>query len=429
MRIALLGASFDTDNLGVAALACGTVSSICCSHPDAQISLIDYAKNPSTYGVLHARGVVFVDLVNIRFSWRLYLRNNIALLILAALFLKAIPSRKWRLRLGGMNRTIRSMQQADFACSIAGGDSFSDIYGLGRLVYVSLPQLLALLLDRPLVLVPQTLGPFQGLPAKMIARFILTRARVAYSRDIEGMTAARNLLNGSRARLEFGYDMGFGLEPGIRSERIPAALQSPEPDVPVVGLNVSGLLYMGGYTRGNMFGLKADYPAMMGTLVELFVRRHGCRLMLLPHVYGNSESDLEACREIWHRAGTECRSRLILVDGVYDQHEIKALAGKCDFFVGSRMHACIAALSQAVPAVGLAYSRKFRGVFASIGMEELVVDLRDLDHEGALAAIDRLYRRRNEFQPILRNRAGAARQSVLSLFGGNAFERSAAAVR
>jgi polysaccharide pyruvyl transferase WcaK-like protein len=38
-----------------------------------------------------------------------------------------------------------------------------------------------------------------------------------------------------------------------------------------------------------------------------------------------------------------------------------------DFFCGSRMHACIAAVSSGVPTVPISYSRKFTGLFESLG--------------------------------------------------------------
>ena len=47
---------------------------------------------------------------------------------------------------------------------------------------------------------------------------------------------------------------------------------------------------------------------------------------------------------------------------------MKYLIGQCDFFVGSRMHSCIAAVSQCVPAVSIAYSDKFIGVMATLGL-------------------------------------------------------------
>jgi polysaccharide pyruvyl transferase WcaK-like protein len=102
--------------------------------------------------------------------------------------------------------------------------------------------------------------------------------------------------------------------------------------------------------------------------------------------------------------------------GEYDQHEIKAVIGNCDFFVGSRMHACIAALSQGIPCVGVAYSMKFAGVFESVGMEEWIVDGRDTEGDAAITKILDLYARRNEVRAGLRLRADAARAQLKEVF-------------
>jgi polysaccharide pyruvyl transferase WcaK-like protein len=40
--------------------------------------------------------------------------------------------------------------------------------------------------------------------------------------------------------------------------------------------------------------------------------------------------------------------------------------------MGARMHACIAAFSASVPVVPMAYSRKFAGLFGSLGYDETV---------------------------------------------------------
>ena len=44
----------------------------------------------------------------------------------------------------------------------------------------------------------------------------------------------------------------------------------------------------------------------------------------------------------------------------YDQHAIKSIIGRCDFFIGSRMHACIAALSQKIPTAAVAIVKNSR---------------------------------------------------------------------
>ena len=417
--IVLLGAGFSTPNMGVWALASGAIASALHSFPDAKIYLLDYGKDPARYAVKHQGGTADVELMNIRFSKKIYLQKNIARLILTALILRWVPSNRLRDRVIDQNPCLKVIDSAEIIGSIAGGDSFSDIYGIGRLIYVALPQILVLALLKPLVLLPQTIGPFEGAFGKAIARYILGRAKKIYSRDREGMEAASRLVGGDYNRMGFCYDMGFVLEPQIAKERVPTWLAEHNGGVPLVGLNISGLLYMGGYTQNNMFGLKADYRKLIHDLIEHFVRKYHAQVMLVPHVFGQgegSESDLDASREIYRGVGNSLRKNLHLIEEEYDQHEIKALIGRCDFFIGSRMHACIGALSQSVPAVGLAYSKKFIGVFKSIGKEELVADLSESDHQSVLEAVERAFECRLEFQAQLQAKMPEVRASVMGLF-------------
>lgn len=419
LTVGLLGASFETKNLGVAALACGTAASIFHSYPDARLFLIDYALEPATYKVKHPGGIATVELVNIRFSKRFYLRNNIAYLLFLAICLRLLPSRKWRTHIQRHNHVLTAIQDADIIASIAGGDSFSDIYGIRRLIYVALPQVLVMILGKPLALLPQTVGPFQGAFARAVARSIIKRSRMVYTRDPEGVESIRRITGRDSERLAFSYDMGFALEPHIKSERIPGWIAGYDQNIPLVGLNVSGLLYIGGYTRCNMFGIRSDYSRLIYDLIELLVRKHGVHVMLVPHVFGtgeDSESDVIACRKVYNDVGDRMRDALHLVEEEYDQHEIKALIGCCDFFMGSRMHACIAAISQCVPAVGLAYSSKFHGVFKSVGMEEMVIDIRGCEGNAVVTAVDRAYQRRSELRAKLEANIPNVRASVLGLF-------------
>jgi polysaccharide pyruvyl transferase WcaK-like protein len=112
----------------------------------------------------------------------------------------------------------------------------------------------------------------------------------------------------------------------------------------------------------------------------------------------------------------EVRARARIVTREYDQHEIKGVIGQCDFFIGSRMHSCIAALSQGVPCVAVAYSRKFAGVFESVGMESWVVDAREATNEEAVARILDLYRQRASVRAGLLRRAEEARGRLREVF-------------
>jgi len=112
----------------------------------------------------------------------------------------------------------------------------------------------------------------------------------------------------------------------------------------------------------------------------------------------------------------ELRARVRIVTREYDQYEIKGVIGYCDFFIGSRMHACIAALSQGIPCVGIAYSMKFEGVFDSVCMGDWVVDGRSTTNEKAIRRILQLYRRRDSVRVELAQQANMARSRLREIF-------------
>jgi len=110
------------------------------------------------------------------------------------------------------------------------------------------------------------------------------------------------------------------------------------------------------------------------------------------------------------------RDRLFLVRGRYDQSGLKYIIGQCDMFIGSRMHACIAALSQHIPAVGIAYSRKFSGVFETVGAAAYVADPRKLENKDILLLIDRVYKERVSVQRQLAGTIPGVKTAIMRLF-------------
>jgi colanic acid/amylovoran biosynthesis protein len=421
-RVAVLGATLDTTNMGVGALAAGTIRCVLNVYPEADIRLLDYAKAPSMQTLRLNGREISIPIINMRFSKRLYLSNNIAILLLIAAFLKVIPSKRLRQWIGSKNACLREIQEMDLLVSIAGGDSFSDIYGIERLLYVSLPQILVLLLGKKLVLLPQTIGPFRGSLAKIVARFILRHAEKVYSRDYRGLEALRELVGQSHVakRFAFCYDVGFVLEPFPPAHIDLVGFPSlNEHGIPLVGLNVSGLLWMGGYTRDNMFGLRADYRELIESLVEFLISKKGASVLLVPHVFGSdpdSESDTGACERVYEELKDRYDGRLGLLRGRYNQNEIKHVIGRCDFFVGARMHACIAAVSQCIPAVCVAYSDKFIGVMETIGIESIVADARRMSISDILQSIGETYEQRTVLRKKLEAKMPEVREVVLNLF-------------
>lgn len=418
-NILLLGATFGTGNMGVGALTAGALTIVSRRYPEAQVKLLDYGREP-VVSVTQVDGkTLTLPLVNLRFSWKILLANNVAALILLALLTRVAGprGRDWLLQ---HNPWLKTISEADAAIAVSGGDSFSDIYGLGRFFYVTLPQLLAMSLGVKLIMLPQTIGPFRHGPTRWIARFMMQNAALIYSRDKPGIDEIRKLLDSpdhiDKAR--FCYDMGFVVEPHLPPHLNLGGLAPDDPSDtrPLVGLNVSGLLLMGGYTRSNMFDLRVNYSDLIDRLVTHLIEDKNARVLLVPHVFGEgAESDTVAAQTVYDRLKARYPSQLFCAQGQYNQNEIKYIIGLCEFFVGSRMHACIAALSQGIPAIGVAYSDKFSGVFESVGAGNLVADPRRLTLEQTVQSVSLAFDERNSTRQRLQEVMPQIKARVIAL--------------
>ena len=125
------------------------------------VYLLDYGKERSVTRLRLKGTQLEVPLVNLRYSWKLFLPNNIVLLLLLAALARLLRGRM-RSAVIGRNRWLAAIDDADCALAVSGGDSFSDSYGLSRFFYVALPQALVAILGKRLILLPQTIGPFEG---------------------------------------------------------------------------------------------------------------------------------------------------------------------------------------------------------------------------------------------------------------------------
>lgn len=285
-----------------------------------------------------------------------------------------------------------AVRKADVVIDIGAGDSFADIYGSGRLVRMFVMKALTHMSGTPLVVAPQTIGPFTKGWSKRLARWSLNRSALVATRDTKSSAALAAL----------GVTRDF-VEASDVALRLPFDPPDPKPkSTPQVGINVSGLLMAGGYTGQNELGIALDYPALIDRLIEGF-QEQGAKVHLVPHVIVREgrmarEDDFKASEKLADKhPGT------VLAPAFKDPSEAKSYIAGLDFFMGARMHACIAAFSSGVPVVPMAYSRKFEGLFGSLGYAHTV----DCTQETADVIAEKIFAG-FETRSTLRAEAGAA---------------------
>lgn len=363
-------------NLGVGALRAATVAGLLTREPEAAVTVFDDGWGQRAGHAFVSGRPVPISLVGARHSRRYHRPESFLNMRLSA-------------ALGGRyNGGVARINAADLVLDISGGDSFSDIYGAHRFRTVTWPKRLTLLRGRPLVLLPQTFGPYRSPRIRAEAAAVVRASAMAWARDPDSYAALAELLGADfdpRVHRE-SVDVAFALEPRQPDEPAYQRLAGwfAAASGPVAGINVSGLIARP--AGGARFGLAADLGRVARELCDRLLAEPDSRVIIVPHVRAErSEDDDQAASEyLYASLAVSHGDRVALVPPGLDAHQSKWVIGRTDWFCGMRMHATIAALSSGVPAAVLAYSGKARGVFASVGQERQVADARRLTEDELL---------------------------------------------
>jgi len=324
MRVLVLWADDASPNLGVRVLAQGTAALVRSVWPDAEVDVQNYGSRIAPVRLGEPRGLVV----------------------------------EWATRRGGLRSWLRGY---DLVVDSRSGDSFADIYGLERLLQMTAAAEFVRSSGVPLVLGPQTIGPFESRRGRALARRSMRSAALVIARD----TCSAD------------YAEGLGHPVDVRTTDVVFALPVPErTGERDVVLNVSGLLWHG--------SPHVDPAAYRTAVLDLHrrLRDRGRTVSVLAHVLDGptADNDVTGAREF--AAAVDGDVEVLVPTSLAEAREVVASA---QVVLGSRMHACLNALSVGTPAVPLAYSRKFEPLMTDLGWTP-VVDLRSDPEPGRTAA-------------------------------------------
>jgi len=257
---------------------------------------------------------------------------------------------------GGKRILFPSVKQCSCVFDFTAGDSFTDLYGQDRFYQRTGLKKIIIGSGIPLILGSQTIGPFKDADVQNYAVDVIEHCKAVFARDVQSKQYVEQI---SQAKPYLTTDVAFFL-PYNKSEKKKGKKKA--------GFNPSGLLWMGGYTGDNQFGLTVDYKQYCKTIIDYLISQE-YEVHLILHAYSpvvkegyyRSDNDKLAVDAL-HEAFSET----IVSPYFTTPMEAKSYISRMDLFIGARMHATIAAISAGVPVVPFSYSRKFEGLFSSL---------------------------------------------------------------
>lgn len=277
----------------------------------------------------------------------------------------------------------------DYVFNAGSGDSFADIYGKKRFNRINNNIKLCSILSKRQMLLPQTIGPFKNNNIREKAINSINKCEFVLARDKQSFEYLQEL-HIPKSKCSEIIDMAFYMP------YIPSKINN---GIVNVGINVSGLLWQGGYTKNNQFGLHVNYQELIYKLIDYFSSKDKLCVHLVGHTISKninaSENDYTTCIEIANKIN---KNNVIVAPFFETPIDAKNYICSLDFFMGARMHATIGAFSSNTPVVPMSYSRKFEGLFKDTLNFKYIVDMKKMSTECALEYVIHCYEIREEIR-------------------------------
>jgi polysaccharide pyruvyl transferase WcaK-like protein len=281
------------------------------------------------------------------------------------------------------------------------GDSFADTR------FSSLINCLGffpgILLNKPIVLFSQSIGPFRFISYPFV-KFCLNRAKLITARGQITKSYLQDLKINPQIFLV--SDCAFILEAATSEvvERILTQEEIPLNPDGFIGISVSAILAR----------KKREYVEMMVQMIDWIIQERHKPVLLISHAYLPTEDDRLVARKIYNKVIN--KDHLFIVQQEYSAEDLKGLIGRCVLFIGSRMHAAIAAFSMGIPTLVLAYSHKYYEIIKELGQDQFVCDIRSLTLQQLVLKFDTLWKNRDAIRMELT--VTLKKQKELAVYGG-----------
>lgn len=395
MKFAISGVT-QQGNLGGAAMLLAVRQELAASHPDAEFSLLSITPAADRAGP-PVPGVTVV--------WA----HWVALVLLfLPLSLVAAPFRRFALTRWGLRRIgyFRTLLDCDALVDLS-GIAFVDGRGPALMAYNTACCLPAILLDRPVLKLAQSLGPFQERLNRLVARWVLGRCTLVIAR---GDTSGRHLAELTGQTAAVCADTAFCLE-------VPPALEAwAAAEIARVGINRAPIMISPSRVLDRDCQRHGIDLAKVCAQLAAALQEHKHAVVLFAHsraVGIAKNDDLAVCARIQALMPVDRRPPVMLA---HDPVHARALIGKAAIFVGSRYHALVSAYARAVPSLALSWNDKYVDLARLFDSVDHVVPTGRIDAEFLINRVLEMIRSRSALSAVLQAAQPAVRRSATNNF-------------
>lgn len=289
---------------------------------------------------------------------------------------------------------LQEYYTADLVLSCGGGNFFSyKPFGLPFLWGVLILEY-AIWLRKPIVILPQSIGPLSGWFQKCVLRHTMNRVKHISTRDEISAQFLRQI--GVVKTIITQPDIAFtlGKERNIRK----AKAEGTELKV--------GITIMDRGAQFSKFKSQDAYEDAIVSVLTKMVRDHGVKLYIYAQCFGPAESQDD--RVISRRLYSKLQAMnvpAVLALNLPDALTAIERYADMDFMIGARMHTGIFSLTAGTPVILIGYQPKALGMMRFFNLERFVVEIDQVSTNSLLQAVDEMIQNLDMVRTQVREKA------------------------
>jgi polysaccharide pyruvyl transferase WcaK-like protein len=255
--------------------------------------------------------------------------------------------------------------------------------------------LIARIFTKPIVMFPNTVGPFRTSVGRTLSKLALNNCSLVMARDSISYETLKSLMV---------------IPPKVLTSDSTLLFKSSDDTndvhVPPLAIGVSVGVYSNVASDEAIF----DYVRVHAEALDEVIENHGVSVLFLPHyISGFHYDDLEISKLVLEKMKNVEKARIV---DIRDAREFSSIMKGLSLIVSSKMHPAVLAVSHYVPFLFEAYDYKQTGFAASLDMNDCVIPIRQITRKLLVEKINYILNERERIRALLMERIPEMQNNV-----------------
>lgn len=254
------------------------------------------------------------------------------------------------------------------------------------------PIAISKIIGKPTVLYSQSIGLYENPVQSFLAKSVLNHTDLIIVRENISLRVL-NSIGIDNKIIKKSVDAGFlfksNLNFNIEKELL---MNNKDRKKPIVGITVRNWLDK---------NKQKNYENEIAKFCDHIISNYFMNIVFIPQVTSEYHNDDD--RKVGQRIIEKMQSKQNVwnLSKNYNHYEIKALYSKLDYLIGTRFHSVIFSLTSHVPAIGIEYEHKTKGIMQDLNLQEWVIKIEDVDSKKLIKIFKKLISKKTDYLKTL----------------------------